>query len=161
MKRDTQNDYQLLPVNGEVSEIELYYKSKIKYSNTIKINSSKDAADLFNQYWDQSKIEFVEQFKVLLLNRANKAIGMLTISSGTTTATVVDVKLIFVSAIKCNACGIIVAHNHPSGELKPSQADLKLTRKVSEAGKLLDLPILDHLIISREGHYSFADDGVL
>jgi DNA repair protein RadC len=145
----------------EVAEIQLSYKSKVKVSLRPKITSSKDAYEVLARYWDETRIEFVEQFKVMLLNRANKVIGMFEVSTGTTTATIADPKLIFVSAIKGNACGIIVAHNHPSGNLSPSQADLQLTAKLREAGKFLEIPLLDHLIITSEAYFSFADEGLL
>jgi DNA repair protein RadC len=145
----------------EVAEIQLSYKSKVKPSLRPKIESSKDAYQVLKKYWDEDKIEFVEQFKVLLLNRANKVIGMYEVSTGTTTSTVYDPKLIFVAAIKANACGVIIAHNHPSGNLTPSQADIYLTKELKEGGKLLHIPLLDHIIITYEKYYSFADEGLL
>ena len=142
----------------EVAEIQLSYKSNVKPSLRPKVSGSKDAYNILLENWDRSKIEFVEQFKVLLLNRANKALGIFEVSNGSATGTVADPKLIFAAAIKSNACGIILAHNHPSGNLQPSQADLDLTKKVKEGGKLLEIQILDHLIITTEGYYSFADE---
>lgn len=150
-----------LPIDGEVAEIELHYRSKVKRADQFKITCSGDAAGLLKRFWDPSKIDFVEQFKVLLVNRANRAIGLLNVSTGTTVATVVDMKLIFVAAMKSNASGIIIAHNHPSGNLSPSETDTILTRKVKEAGKILEIQVLDHIIITSEGHYSFADEGSL
>ena len=108
-----------------------------------------------------SKIEFVEQFKAMLLNRANKVLGIFEVSSGSSTGTIADPKLIFAAAIKANACGIILAHNHPSGNLNPSQADIDLTRRMREGGKLLEVQVLDHVIITCEGYYSFADEGMI
>ena len=81
-------------------------------------------------------MRFVEQFKVMLLNRANRVLGIFEVSNGSSTGTVADPKLIFAAAIKANACGIILAHNHPSGNLQPSKADIDLTRKVKEGGFL-------------------------
>ena len=92
----------------------------------------------------------------MLLNRANKVLGIFEVSSGGSTGTVADPKLVFAAAIKANACGIILAHNHPSGNLQPSQADIDLTKKMKEGGKLLEIQILDHVIITTEGYYSFA-----
>jgi len=93
-----------------VAEIQLTYKSDVKASQRPKINGSKDAYNVFLENWDDLKIEFVEQFKVLLLNRANKALGVFEVSSGSSTGTIADPKLIFAAAIKANACGIILAH---------------------------------------------------
>ncbi len=99
-----------------VAEIQLTYKSNVKPSQRPKISGSKDAYNVLVENWDSSKIEFVEQFKVMLLNRANKVLGIFKVSSGGSTGTVADPKLIFAAAIKANACGIILAHNHPSGK---------------------------------------------
>lgn len=145
----------------EVAEIYLTYKSKVKPSLRPKVNASRDAYEILLKNWDGAKIELCEQFKVMLLNRANKAIGIFEVSSGSATGTVADPRLIFASALKANACGLIIAHNHPSGNLKPSQADIELTRKLREGGRLLEISLLDHLIVTTEGYYSFADEGLL
>ncbi len=145
----------------EVAEIQLTYKSKVKASLRPKISSSLDAYEVLRKYWDDNKIEFIEQFKVLLLNRANKVIGMYEVSTGTTVGTIADPRSVFVAAIKANACGIIVTHNHPSGNLNPSQADITLTKDLKAAGKFLHIPVLDHIIVTSEAYYSFADEGLL
>ena len=102
-----------------------------------------------------------EQFKILLLNRANKVLGIYEVSTGGMSGTVADPKLIFATALKACASSIILSHNHPSGNLKPSNADLQLTQKVKEGGKLLDIEVYDHIILTTEGYYSFADEGQL
>jgi len=102
-----------------------------------------------------------EEFWILLLNRSNRIIGREKISSGGISGTVVDAKMIFRSALERVASSIMLFHNHPSGSLKPSQADLSLTRKLKQAGEVLDTQVLDHLIISERGYYSFADEGIL
>jgi len=146
----------------QVAEIELIYKSKVKASQRPTVTTSQDAFKLFKQNWDENKIEFIEQFKVLFLNRSNKVLAIFELSTGGVTGTVADPKLVFAAALKLNACNIILCHNHPSGSLKPSQADEALTRKIKEAGRYLDLPVIDHLIISGENnYYSFADEGLL
>lgn len=145
----------------QVAEIQLTYKSNVKPSARPKISTSRDAFDILKQYWDDSKIEFIEQFKVMLLNRTNKVLGIFEVSSGSSTGTIADPKLIFVAALKTNASGIIVAHNHPSGNLAPSRSDIDLTQKIKEAGRFLEIQLLDHLIVTPEGYYSFADEGVL
>ena len=88
-------------------------------------------------------------------------LGVFEVSSGGFTGTVADPKLIFASAIKANACGIILSPNHPSGSLQPSQSDIDLTKKMRDGGKLLEVQVLDHIILSKEGYYSFADEGLL
>lgn len=144
-----------------VAEIELVYKSKVKVCDRPKVTTAADAAKLLQGIWDENKIEFVEQFKVLLLNRANHVIGCVDISTGSTVGVIVDPKLVLVAAIKANACGFVISHNHPSGNLKPSRADEQLTQKIKLAAQFHDLRLLDHVIISTEGYYSFADEGLL
>lgn len=145
----------------KIAEIELIYRSKVKPSLRPQISTSYDAYDLLANTWDDSKLEFIEQFKILLLNRANKVIGIFEVSSGSSTGTVADPKLIFAAAIKANACGIILAHNHPSGNVKPSSADIELTKKIKQAGTFLEIQVLDHLIVTSEGYFSFADEGIM
>ena len=145
----------------EVAEIQLTYKSKVSPSLRPKITSSRDAYQVLNKYWDEGKIDFVEQFKILLLNRANKVIGIYEVSSGTTVNTVADPKSVFVAALKANAVGVIISHNHPSGNLEPSEADKKLTKDLKDAGRFLHIPVLDHIIMTSESYYSFADEGLL
>lgn len=126
-----------------------------------KITSSYDAYEFLKEIWDFGNIDLFEEFCVLYLNRANTVIGYTFVSAGGYSGTVADGKMIFSLALKTsNSSGLILAHNHPSGQLKPSGADEQLTKKLNEFGKLIDLPILDHIIItSTNGYYSFADDG--
>ena len=145
----------------EVAEIELNYRLTVKPGERPKISRAKDAYELFLQNWDKNKIGFIEQFKIMLLNCRNLVLGICEVSTGGVAGTYVDVKLIFAAALKANASGIILSHNHPSGELKPSVADKQLTEKLREGGLLLDLPIMDHLIITEETYYSFAEEGLL
>jgi DNA repair protein RadC len=143
----------------KIAEIDLVYKTKVKSSQRPRITSSNDAYKIFRQCWDENKIEFIEQFKVLLLNRAGKVLGIFEVSSGGVSGTVADPKLIFSAALKANASSLILAHNHPSGNLIPSQADRVLTRKVKEAGMVLEISVLDHIILTTEGYRSLADEG--
>jgi DNA repair protein RadC len=143
----------------KIAEIELVYRTKIKASQRPHVRSSREVYQILRQCWDENKIEFVEQFKVLLLNRAGRVLGIFEVSSGGVSGTVADPKLIFSAALKANASSLILAHNHPSGNLTPSQADRALTRKVKEAGKLLEISVLDHIIVTTEGYRSFADEG--
>ena len=123
-----------------------------------QIKSSRDAFELM-----QPRVGDLphEEFWVLFLNRANKVTATECISSGGIAGTVADAKIIFKKAITQLASGIIAAHNHPSGNLTPSQADINLTRKLCDTGKLLDIPLLDHLIITSASYYSFADEGMI
>jgi len=144
-----------------VSEIKVSYQPKFNACERPKINQSKDAYNILFNNWDQGRIEMNEQFYILLLNQANRVIGMTLISSGGFSATLIDPKLISGIALKSCASGIILCHNHPSSNLKPSQADLSLTRRLVEAGKLLDLQILHHIILTKRSYLSFGDKGLL
>jgi len=144
-----------------VAEIKLSYSMKIKPSQLPQIKTSRDAYQILLHSWDNDKIEFVEQFKVMIMNRAQKVLGICEISQGGSSGTVADPKIIFALALKANASGIIVSHNHPSGNLRPSQADIDLTKKLKEGGKFLELQLLDHVIVTTEGYYSFADEGLV
>jgi DNA repair protein RadC len=123
-----------------------------------KITSSRDVYDLLLPELTDNYYEF---FYVILLDRANKVVRKLKISSGGVAGTVVDPKKIFKLALDHNASSIILAHNHPSNNLKPSDNDVKLTKKLQEAGKALDIPVLDHVIAGNDNYFSFADEGML
>jgi DNA repair protein RadC len=125
-----------------------------------KITTSKDAADIIKKFYS-CDINIYESFFILLLNRSSTTIGFSKISQGGVAGTVVDLKIIAKYAIDSLASGIILAHNHPSGNLRPSDTDLQLTKKVKEGLKLLDVSVMDHLILTEESYYSFADEGVL
>lgn len=143
------------------SEVELIYKSKVKASHRPQITSSYSAYQIALKAWDSNKIELLEQFKVLMLSNNNKVLGVLEVSSGGITGTIVDLRIIFSALLKANATAFIIIHNHPSGKLAPSDADRQITRKIKEASKILDITLLDHLIITTESYYSFADEGTL
>jgi len=145
-----------------ISEVEIVYRTRVKASDRLQVKSSKDAYDIFIGEWDLNIIEHHESFKLLLLNRANKVLGVANISQGGTNGTITDIKIILQYAIKANASGIIVCHNHPSGNMNPSESDSKITQKIKEAGNLVDVQLLDHLIITTDGsYYSFADNGLI
>ncbi len=122
-----------------------------------KITCSKDAYEQIKPYLLDLPHE---EFWILLLDRANKVIRPLQISQGGVSGTVADTKLIFKQAIEHLASAIILVHNHPSGNLTPSQADKDLTKKLKESGILLEIPVLDHLIFTNESYFSFADEGL-
>jgi len=141
-------------------KIRLVYSRNIPEKERVKITQSKDVVDLFRKIWS-SQMEIREEFYVLLLDRANKVIGYHVLSQGGTAGTVVDTKILFALALESLSNSIIIAHNHPSGSLKPSQQDINLTRKVKESGQTMDIQVLDHIIITKESHFSFADEGLL
>jgi DNA repair protein RadC len=141
---------------NQIAEIGLTYKP-VTLSNT-PITSSHQAYEILIQHWSSDLIQLQEEFKVLLLNRAHHVLGIVHLSKGGTSGTVVDMKLLFAVALKTIASGIILAHNHPSGNLKPSETDLVLTRKVTKGCEMLDICLLDHLIVTNKGYLSFKDE---
>ncbi len=143
----------------QICEITVNYSSKVKASNRPKIAGSRDAYELVLPLWDD--LEYRESFAILLMNRANRALGIAQVSHGGISGTVADPKVIFQHALKANASSLILLHNHPSGNTQPSEADIHLTKKLVEGGKLLDISVLDHLIVTTDGYYSFADEGLI
>lgn len=143
-----------------ISEIEISYKPR-KANHPI-IKCSNDIYKYVLQFFPQESIGLLEQFAVAYLNRANRIIGVSVISKGGLTGTIADPRLIMGTALKVAATGIILCHNHPSGNLQPSTADVEITKKIESACKFLDINLLDHIIISPyEAYYSFADEGLL
>jgi DNA repair protein RadC len=145
----------------QVAEINIVYRPNFKVSERPVVSNSKQVCEIFRQSWDENKIELQEQFKIMLLNRASRVLGIYEVSSGGISGTLADPKLIFAAALKAGASSMIMVHNHPSGNLKPSEADFKLTTKIKEGGKLLDISVYDHLIITADGYFSFADEGFM
>lgn len=143
-----------------IKEIDISYSYGIAKAEREQIQCSKDAFKIFHSRIEKS-IEYKESFMLLVLNNSNDILGIKVISEGGITATVVDVRLIFQTVLKAHGTAFIIAHNHPSGKLKPSDADLNLTQKIKEGAKVLDLRLLDHLIITKTAFYSFADEHLL
>ena len=146
--------------NSSVAEVSIVYHNTVRPSERQKITKSNDAFDLLKSIWND-QIDLYESFYILLMNRANKVLGYRCISQGGVSGTVVDPKAIFQAALLANASNIILAHNHPSGTLVPSEADERITKKLKLAGEYMEIQVLDHLILGDESFYSFADDGRL
>lgn len=143
-----------------IDEIKISY-SNISYDKRIKILDSATAYASFKDSWNIETIELFEEFKIILLNHASEALGIYTVSKGGISSTVVEIRHILFVALKTNSTGIILAHNHPSGNLKPSSSDLKLTERMNEACKMMDLNLMDHIILSKQSYFSFKDEGYL
>lgn len=159
-------------VNGAVQETQVVYSENFKahhvgtdyvrplFDDMIKISGSKDAFDILIREW--TGLDHFESFVLMFLNRANRMLAVCTVSQGGVTGTVADPKLIYQHALACNASGVILAHNHPSGNATASQADIDLTKKLKSAGKFLEIEVLDHIILcDRNRYFSFADEGIL
>jgi DNA repair protein RadC len=141
---------------------EISLKFKTGNVKKVKIASSQDAASYLFEMYDLDTIEIIESAIVIFFNRANISIGWMKISQGGITETVVDVKLILSVALKCGASGIILSHNHPSGNNIPSQADKNLTNKLKEGCRILDINLLDHIVITPDkSYFSFADEELI
>ncbi len=144
----------------QVSEVKITYHPKVKASERVRIYSSADVYKLLiDNFYDRDTIEHKESFKVVLLNQANKVLGVSSISEGGISETIADIRIILQAAILSNASGIILSHNHPSGNLTPSKEDNSLTQRVKESAQIMRISLLDHLIVSNETYYSFADEG--
>lgn len=144
---------------NKISEIKVSYNTR--QIPKEKIKSSKDAYLILINSWAKGTLELQEEFKIVLLNNSNEVLGIYPLSKGGITGTVVDIRLIFSVVLKCNAVGIILAHNHPSGVLKPSEPDKTITSKIKNASEIMDIKLLDHLIITKNGFFSFSDEGII
>lgn len=149
----------LIPQEG-VPQIKITYR-RTRKEFLGKVTSSKDVADFIRRTFKAGTLELQESFITLYLNTANEILGYYNHTVGGINATIADRRLILATALASASVGIIVSHNHPSGNLKPSQADIELTRKLKEGAAVLDINLLDHVIISKNSYYSFADDGIL
>jgi len=139
---------------------EFYLGKKDSNLNKVKITCSQDAAEYIRNFYHED-IGIYESFFMLILNRANTTVGYVKISQGGVAGTVADISLIAKYAVQSLASAVIIAHNHPSGNKTPSSNDQNLTKKVKEALKLFDITLLDHVILTPDSFYSFADEGVM
>ena len=148
-----------MDIDYTVGEVELSYKPKFKKLH--QVTCSEDAYKYLLPTYKEGTICYKEYFKVLFLNQSNQVLGYTLISEGGITETCADVRVILQAALLTNSVAIILAHNHPSGNLKPSRQDMKITKQVKEAARLMRITVTDHLILTDAGYYSFADEGEL
>ena len=158
-KQSKQQYLNQLKGNWTVAEIEISYKPIIT-DHTV-ITSSYQAYELIKQLWDKERINLTEQFCCLFMNTSKKTIGWKLLSTGTIANCVVDIKLLCCLALHCMATHVVIVHNHPSGNLKTSDSDETITKTIKDALKLIDVQLMDHLIITECGYYSFSDEGLL
>lgn len=149
----------LIPEEG-VPEIQITY-TRTRKEFLGKVTSSRDAADFIRRTFRAGSLELQEHFITLYLNQAHEILGYYNHTVGGINATIADRRLILATALASASVAILVSHNHPSGNLKPSQPDIDLTRKLKEGAKILDIQLLDHIIITKNSYYSFADKGIL
>lgn len=141
----------------KINEVEIVYKRK--NSSKPKFNGSKQACNILRPFYDGS-LDHRESFKILLCDRNNRMLGVHHVSEGGLSGTVVDLKIIGQSMLLSNCSSIILCHNHPSGNLNPSKADIKVTEKIKNLCEILDIRLLDHIIITSESYFSFNDEGI-
>ncbi|MEQ9230596.1 MAG: JAB domain-containing protein [Cyclobacteriaceae bacterium] len=134
--------------------MKLVYRNKLKACDRLKITCPEDAYKVFLDSWDIDQIELLEECKAMFLDRQLRVMSLASISKGGLNGTVVDLRLVFAMALKRRANSFILAHNHPSGNLRPSQADIQLTIQFQQAGKLMQIELEDHLIITKDGYTS-------
>lgn len=146
-------------IDYAVGEVKLSYKPKFK--SLHKVSHSEDAYRYLLPTYKKGAICYKEYFKVLFLNQASQVLGYTLISEGGITETCADVRIILQAALLTNSVAIILAHNHPSGNLRPSKQDMEITKQVKDAAQLMRIKVLDHLILADAGYYSFADEGLL
>jgi DNA repair protein RadC len=145
----------------KLPQTKITVKTKKGDGITYQMKSSADAAQFFRTIFDADTIQWTEESAMITLNRANEVISVDKLSSGGTAGVIVDAKVVFTIALKLTGHSIILAHNHPSGHLKPSQQDIELTRKLQQGGDILDIQVLDHIILSDTGYLSMADEGYI
>ena len=143
----------------QLPELRIKVERKDGDGQVYKVRTSNDAATFFRTIFNQDTILWTEESAMICLNRANEVIGYFKVSSGGTASTIMDAKVIFVQALQSGAHSIILAHNHPSGDLRPSEIDIKLTKQLIKGAQLLDMRVLDHIILTDKSHTSMADNG--
>lgn len=143
----------------QASEVQLIYRSRIPIDKRVQIKTSLDAFKVFWEHWNMDTIQHIEEVVIMLLNNKNMVLGIADISKGGINSTIIDVRVVFQYALKAHATGIILAHNHPSSNPTPSESDVSITKKLTEAGKTMDIAVLDHIILCGDGtYYSLLDE---
>lgn len=140
-------------------KINLSFDKKVKKSELVTISSSQTCVDVLRDVFNKDTFDWTEEVIMLCLNRANNVVGFYKVSSGGMSSCILDPRVVFTIALNCSAHSIIISHNHPSGNATPSIQDKNITKKIKEAGDLLDIKLLDHIILTSENYYSFLDDG--
>ena len=150
-------------LNMIIPEIKMkaIFDKSVKKADLYQIKSSLDAFNAFSQLFDADTFDWIEEMLLLCLNRSNHLIGYYKLSKGGVSGTVADPKVIFTTALSCGASGVIVAHNHPSGNLKASEADINFSKKVMKAGEYLEINLLDSMILADDKYKSLKDEGLI
>ncbi|WP_445665129.1 JAB domain-containing protein [Fodinibius sp. AD559] len=155
------NNSNLIEKSPSLAEVKLKYNSKQSIEECPEITSPDKAEKVLREIWDEDSIQLKEEFVVLLLNNAKRCLGWSKISSGGATSTIVDPATIFQVALLANATSIILAHNHPSGNIKPSKSDKDLTHRIYKSGEMLGIKVEDHIVITINEYFSFRANNIL
>ena len=145
----------------QLPTMQLSFKNSMPANERMHIKDSIQLAKVFRDSFECDTIELNEQFKVIYLNQANHVLGIIHLSKGAISGCITEIRHIISSALLSNATQFAVCHNHPSGNLQPSRPDMELTQKITNATKLMGLTCMDHIILTAESYYSFADNGIL
>jgi DNA repair protein RadC len=160
--RTKKNKNQLIELpEYPVPQIKLIYKPDFNFDSRPIVGNTLSAGQFFLYTWDRDTVQMQEKFRVLLLSRAQKVIGVYESTVGTATSTLVDPRLVFSASILANATSIVIAHNHPSGNLEPSDTDKWLTEKMIKAGRLLDIDVEDSIIVTKDRYFSFKESNLI
>lgn len=141
-----------------LAELKVAYRSRTKFRNRPPIRGPRDAAAYLRDVWDEDTLEYVEEFVVVCLNGNHQAMGWVKVASGGFTSAPIDPRVIFGIALQTAATAIVVAHNHPSGCAEPSEEDRRVTDRLRNAGRMLGIAVLDHIILAGDSAYSLAED---
>ena len=144
-----------------LAEMKVAYRSRTKVLERQTIRIPQDAERYLRLIWNKATLELVEEFVVVCLNGSHQATGWVKVSSGGFNAASIDLRVVFAIALQTASTAIVVAHNHPSGSPEPSGVDIQLTRRLKEAGKLLTVDVLDHIILTKEASFSFSEHGLM
>ena len=144
---------------SKLPEITLKYKNGTQ--NKVKITSPEESAKVLRKMYDSDTLEYTESAIAVFLNRANNTIGWIKISQGGISSTIIDRRVLLAAALNCGASAIILSHNHPSGNSKPSHADIQMTKKINEACNIMDIQLLDHVIITEDSYHSMRNEGLI
>ncbi len=146
---------------NSLTEVKTYYRPILDPFTLPIVKRSSQAYSIFLEIWDRDYISYFEQCYLLMLNAQSRVLAYRNVSNGGITGTLIDVRIVYQTALLCNATSIIIAHNHPSGRLEPSNNDLLITKKLASAGEILNIEFSDHLIISPNRYYSLSDNGLI
>lgn len=145
----------------QLPELTIKVERKDGDGQVYQVKGSNDAAIFFRTIFNADTMLWTEESAMICLNRANEVIGYFKVSSGGTASTIMDAKVIFTQALQAGAHSIILAHNHPSGNINPSELDINLTKRLVKGADLLDMRVLDHIILTDKSHLSMADEGYI